>query len=91
MSSIGELKKSVGREEGVFFIEAQEEFPVKNFSNPGYTMGLVAATGNSGGGRLVLGMKKSAPHNVVGTDFATGHTGSVVTMVNDYFQIGIDI
>lgn len=91
MSSIGELKKSVGREEGVFFIEAQEGFPVKNFSNPGYTMGLVAATGNSGGGRLVLGMKKSAPHNVVGTDFAIGHTGSVVTLVNDYFQIGIDI
>lgn len=95
--TIEALKQLRESEDRVEFKEAK-----RNFSFNGGTrsdaadrrkcvLGYVVALANEGGGHLVLGMTDDRPHQVVGSDFATGRMGNTENDIYVHLQIRVHI
>src|SRR5690554_3102876 len=81
--NIEEIKLLRESEDQIEFKEAKNNF---NFDGGNRSeqkerrkcfLGYIVALANEGGGRLVLGMKDTFPHSVVGTNFAEGKIGEL--------------
>jgi ATP-dependent DNA helicase RecG len=90
-----EIKQLRESEDKVEFKEAKHNFPFAGGKRIDQTerrkcyLGYVVALANEGGGKLILGMKDSFPHEVVGTDFADGKTGNLED--ETYKRLGIRV
>ncbi|GHV26960.1 hypothetical protein FACS1894176_08360 [Bacteroidia bacterium] len=95
--TIQELKQLRESEDKVEFKEAKKDF---NFAGGNRTdpverrkcvLGYVVALANERGGLLVFGMKDKYPHEVVGTTFAAGTTGSLEDEIYKRLAIRVKI
>ncbi len=95
--TIAELKQLKESEDKVEFKEAKNNFPWNGGSHADQNerrkcfLGYIVALANEKGGYLVLGMKDKAPHDVVGSDFATGKIGALEDGVFTHLGIRVHI
>lgn len=81
--TIAELKNLKESEDKVEFKEARQNFNYAGGERKSQEdrrrcfLGYIVALANEGGGKLVLGMTDSHPHNVVGSDFYDGMVGEL--------------
>ena len=72
---IEKFKKLKESEDKVEFKKAKTQFNYKN--NRRSILGYVTALANEGGGKLILGMTDTYPHEVVGTTYYKGSEGQL--------------
>jgi ATP-dependent DNA helicase RecG len=95
--TIEQLQNLKESEDKVEFKEAKHNFDYNGGSNIAQEdrrkcyLGYIVAFANEGGGMLVLGMKDSLPHIVVGSDFAQGKVGELTDAVYDRLGIRVKI
>lgn len=95
MSTIEELRHLREREDHVEFKEAKRNYPFAGGQKSDHSerrhcvLGYIVALANERGGRLVLGMSDSYPHNVVGSDFALNKVGELEDEIYKRLQIRI--
>jgi len=95
MSTIAELQGLRKREDHVEFKEAKHNYPFAGGNHKEVkdrrrcVLGYVVALANEKGGRLVLGMSDSFPHEVVGSDFAEGEVGNLVDEIYERLHIRV--
>jgi len=95
LMTILELKQLKESEDKVEFKAAEHNFPFAGGSHKAQEdrrksfLGYVVAFANEGGGRLVLGMTDTEPHDVVGSDFAQGKIGALED--ETYSRLGIRV
>ncbi len=93
--TINELKHLRESEDKVEFKRAEHNFSFAGSEHREQEerrkcfLGYVVAFANEGGGMLVFGMEDALPHNVVGTDFSEGKTGSLEDEV--FTRLGIRV
>ena len=94
--TIAELKNLRESEDHIEFKAATRDFNYNGGSHRDQNerrkcvLGYVAALSNEGGGKLVLGMADSHPHDVVGTKFAENKVGAMVDDIYAHMGIRID-
>ena len=95
--TIQEIKNLRETEDKIEYKEAKRTF---NFAGGSHAdpaerrkcvLGYVVAFANEGGGLLVLGMKDTHPHEVVGTVFAEGKTGKMEDEIYERLDIRVKI
>ena len=93
--TISELKQLKESEDKAEFKAAQHNFPFAGGSHTAQEdrrkcfLGYVVAFANEGGGKLILGMTDSNPHDVVGSDFGQGEIGALED--ETYSRLGIRV
>lgn len=93
--TIAEIRQLKESEDKIEFKEAKRNFPYAGGSHTNQEdrrkcfLGYVVALANEGGGQLVLGIADKDPHNVVGSDFATGRVGALED--ETYSRLGIRV
>ena len=95
MSTINELKILREREDHVEFKKAEHNYPFAGGKKTEprdrrhCVLGYVVALANERGGRLVLGMRDSFPHEVVGSDFAENETGNLEDEIYERLHVRV--
>lgn len=85
MVSIDTLKSLQESEDRIEFKEAKNQF---NYNNGRKSLlAYIVALANEGGGRIVLGMKDTNPHEVTGTDWYCGTEGKLEQKIYHDLQI----
>lgn len=93
--TIEQLKTLKESEDRVEFKAAKHNFSYNGGSHVDQSerrkcfLGYIVAFSNEGGGKLVLGMADSFPHDVVGSDFGDGKIGALADDI--YVKLGIRV
>jgi ATP-dependent DNA helicase RecG len=95
MATIEELGRLRECEDHVEFKEAKHNYPFAGGKKTDPTerrhcvLGYIVALANEKGGRLVLGMTDTFPHNVVGSDFAINQCGALEDEVYERLHVRV--
>lgn len=95
MITIGKLRTMRESEDHVEFKAARHNYPFNGGQRTDprdrrhCVLGYIAALANERGGLLVLGMEDKYPHQVCGSDFAKGETGSLTDAIYEALRIRV--